>query len=66
MYKLLALDIDGTLLNSEGIITDKTKEYIKKASEKGVKVIICSGRTPYGIFDIAKELEIEKICVYIL
>ncbi len=66
MYKLLALDIDGTLLNSRDKITDKTKEYIKKASSKGVKVIICSGRTLYGILDVAKELELEKIGGYIL
>ncbi|MFV0519158.1 MAG: Cof-type HAD-IIB family hydrolase [Lachnospirales bacterium] len=66
MYKLLVLDIDGTLVNSRNEVTDKTKEYIKKASEKGVKVIIASGRTPYGIYEIAKEIELEKIGGYIL
>ncbi len=66
MYKLVVLDIDGTLVNSEKKVTEKTKEYIKKATEKGVKFIIASGRTPYGILPIAKEIELEKIGGYIL
>ncbi len=66
MYKLVVLDIDGTLVNSDKIITEKTKEYIKKATEKGAKIIIASGRTPYGILPLAKEIELEKIGGYIL
>ncbi len=66
MYKLVVLDIDGTLLNSNKEITKKTSEYIKKASEMGVRFIIASGRTPYGILPIAKEIELEKIGGYIL
>ncbi len=66
MYKLVVLDIDGTLVNSDKKITKKTKEYIKKASEMGVRFIIASGRTPYGILPIAKEIELEKIGGYIL
>ncbi len=66
MYKLVVLDIDGTLVNSDKKITEKTKEYIKKATAKGVKFIIASGRTPYGILPIAKEIELEKIGGYIL
>ncbi len=66
MYKLVVLDIDGTLVNSEKKVTEKTKEYIKRATEKGVKFIIASGRTPYGILPIAKEIELEKIGGYVL
>ena len=43
-YKLIALDIDGTLLNSSNQITDNVKEAIKKSKEKGVKVVLCTGR----------------------
>ncbi len=66
MYKLVVLDIDGTLVNSDKKVTEKTKEYIKKATAKGVKFIIASGRPPYGILPIAKEIELEKIGGYIL
>ncbi|QQS41763.1 MAG: HAD family phosphatase [Acidobacteriota bacterium] len=42
--KLLALDLDGTLLNSEGQITERNKLAIRNAEEKGVKVTIATGR----------------------
>ncbi len=66
MYKLIVLDIDGTLLNSQKIITEKTKEYIKKATEKGVQFVIASGRPPTGIFPLAKEIGLDKTNGYIL
>ncbi len=66
MYKLVVLDIDGTLVTSEKKVTDKTREYIKKASDMGVKFIIASGRAPSGILQIAKEIELENIGGYIL
>ena len=44
MYKLLAIDLDGTLLNSYGTISNKNKQAIKKAKEKGIEVVIASGR----------------------
>ncbi len=66
MYKLVVLDIDGTLVNSDKKVTQKTIEYIEKASKMGVRFIIASGRTPYGILPIAKEINLEKIGGYIL
>ena len=44
MYKLIALDMDGTLLNSEKKVSEKTKEALKYATDKGVKVVIATGR----------------------
>ncbi len=66
MYKLVVLDIDGTTVNSERKVTEKTREYIRKASEMGVRFILASGRAPSGIAPIAKEIELEKIGGYIL
>lgn len=43
-YKLICLDMDGTLLNSNKKISDKTKNVIKKAHEKGVKIALSTGR----------------------
>ncbi|HCL4548541.1 Cof-type HAD-IIB family hydrolase [Clostridium botulinum] len=48
-YQLIALDMDGTLLNDEKKITEETLSYIKRAKEKGVKVVISSGRVPGGL-----------------
>lgn len=57
MYKLVAVDLDGTMLNSYGIVPDETKKNIKKCIEKGTDVIIASGRPIDSIKTIAKEIE---------
>lgn len=41
----IVLDMDGTLLNSKEKITSKTKEILYKLREKGVKIIIATGRS---------------------
>ena len=46
MYKLVAFDMDGTLLNSEKKISNKTVEAINKAIEAGKIVILNTGRCP--------------------
>ncbi len=56
MYKLVAIDLDGTLLNSYGEVTAKTKEAIKKAVEKGVEVVLASGRPISSVEDLANDL----------
>lgn len=56
MYKLVAIDLDGTMLNSYGIVTENTKNTIKKLIENGVEVIIASGRPIDSIKTIAKEI----------
>lgn len=44
MYKLISIDLDGTLLNSKGYISEKNKEVLNKLIKKNVEVIINSGR----------------------
>ena len=44
--KMIAVDLDGTLLNGESKLSDFTKETIKKISKKGHHVVIATGR-PY-------------------
>ena len=56
MYKLVAIDLDGTLLNSYGEVTPKTKESIKKAVENGVEVVLASGRPISSVEDLANDL----------
>ena len=60
MYKLVAIDLDGTMLNSYGIVTDKTKQVIKECIDKGTEIIIASGRPIDSIKTIAKEIESNK------
>ena len=56
MYKLIAIDLDGTLLNSYGLISEKNREAIKKAQENGVKIVLASGRTTNSVKSLAEEL----------
>ncbi len=59
-YKMLCLDIDGTLLNSQHQITEQTKIAISKVTkEQNLPVILVSARMPQGIFFLAKQLEID-------
>ena len=57
MYKLVAIDLDGTMLDSYGMVTENTKNTIKKVEEQGVEVVIASGRPIDSIKTIAKEIE---------
>lgn len=63
MYKLIAIDLDGTLLNSYGEITKKNKEAIKYALNKGVEVVLASGRDPKTMEKISHELGIENYLI---
>lgn len=63
MYKLVAIDLDGTMLNQYGIVTENTKNAIKQTIQKGTDVIIASGRPIDSIKTIAKEIGSEKYFV---
>ena len=60
MYKLVAIDLDGTMLNQYGPITEKTKKAISKAQEKGVEVMIASGRAITSVKRFSKEINSNK------
>lgn len=65
-YKVLVLDIDGTLTNSKKIITDYTKRTLVDLQKAGIHIVLASGRPEYGIWPVAKELELDKYGGYIL
>ncbi|TDT56524.1 Cof-type HAD-IIB family hydrolase [Fonticella tunisiensis] len=55
-YKLLAIDMDGTFLDKEHMPTKGNIEYVHKAAEAGVKVVVCSGRIPAALKLILKDM----------
>lgn len=63
MYKLIAIDLDGTLLNSYGEITNENKQAIKYAIDKGVQVVLASGRDPGTMKKISLELGINNYLI---
>ncbi|HCM0823714.1 TPA: HAD family phosphatase [Vibrio parahaemolyticus] len=60
MYKLIALDMDGTLLNSDKAISEESKHAIAKAREAGVTVVLASGRPLEGMQAKLDELNIHS------
>lgn len=65
-YKLIVLDIDGTLCNSKKEITGNTKKALIKAQKMGLKVAIASGRPTCGINRLAKEIKLDEFGGFIL
>jgi len=66
MYKLIALDIDGTLLNSDKKISDENKAAIAAARAKGVHVVLVSGRPTGGMRDSLQALDMMSDDDYVL
>ena len=58
-YRMLVSDIDGTILGASNEITSRVKAAIKKASEKGLKIVIATGRMHSATVHITKELELD-------
>ncbi len=59
MIKLVATDIDGTILVPEGEFTQEVKSCIRKLCEKGIKVVLVTGRMNAAATKIAKDLGLE-------
>ncbi|MGG6498573.1 UNVERIFIED_CONTAM: HAD hydrolase family protein, partial [Bacteroidetes bacterium 56_B9] len=49
-YKVLALDLDGTMTNTEKVITPRTKGALQVAAGRGVCLVLASGR-PTVVFE---------------
>lgn len=64
--KILVLDIDGTLTNSDKVISPETKKGLMMIQERGHIIILASGRPTPGMIRYAKELSLEKYGGYLL
>ncbi len=60
MIKLIAMDMDGTLLNSQKKISPRTKEALLRAQEAGMILILASGRPTSGLTGFARELSMDR------
>ena len=65
-YKLLVLDVDGTLLNNEKEISKRTLAALLKVQHMGIRIVLASGRPTSGIMPFAKALELGNFGGYIL
>lgn len=65
-FRVIALDLDGTLTNSSKEVTPRTRQALLKAQTDGAALVLASGRPTYGIAPIAQCLEMEQRGGYIL
>lgn len=59
-YKLLVLDVDGTLLNNAKEISKRTLAALLKAQHMGIRIVLASGRPTSGLLPLAKALELSN------
>ena len=65
-YKLLVLDVDGTLLNDAKEISNRTLASLLKVQQMGIRVALASGRPTYGLMPLAKTLELGNYGGFII
>ena len=65
-YKALALDIDGTLLNTKKEVTSGVLIQVERLQKAGIPVIIASGRPEPGISHVARAVHMDTLGGYIL
>ena len=56
MFKAIALDLDGTLTNSEKKVSERNKRALQEAIKRGVSIILASGRPTYGMSEVEESL----------
>ena len=66
LYKVLALDIDGTLTNSKKEITPAVLNAVRRLQNAGIPVLLVSGRPEKGIEHVARELGFYEYGGYVL
>ena len=65
-YRLLATDLDGTLVTDDKRVTERTKRAVEAMIRRGGTVVLSSGRPSYGIWHVARELSLPEMGGYIL
>jgi len=62
-YKLVALDVDGTLITNDYRITERTAQTIREVHRRGARIVLCTGRGPTSTLPLLKELGLEGIAI---
>ena len=59
-YHLVAVDVDGTLLNSKGRISDGAAEAFAEARSRGVRVTLVTGRAKVSLLHVLAALQLDQ------
>lgn len=63
--QLIVVDLDGTLLNSQSVMSERNERALKAAMAQGVKVVIATGKTRYSANDVVDRLELATPGIYL-
>lgn len=66
MIKLVAIDIDGTLVNEDKVMSDKVSTVIHEAIDQGIKIVLCTGRPIEGIHPYLDKLNFKDENDYVI
>ncbi|MBT2574928.1 sugar-phosphatase [Bacillus sp. ISL-51] len=66
MYKLIAIDMDGTLLNDHHEVTAEVREALNAAKAAGVNIVLCTGRPLGGVQRYLDELNLKEEGDYVI
>ncbi|MBO4642011.1 MAG: HAD family phosphatase [Bacteroidaceae bacterium] len=65
-YKIIAIDLDGTLTDTNKEIPQRNIEALLEAQKRGIKIIVASGRPIPGIVSIADKISLEEYGGYVM
>lgn len=63
--KLIAVDLDGTLLNSQHVVTERTEKALKAVVEKGVHVVLATGKTRVSAVPLIQHFKITSPGIFL-
>jgi hypothetical protein len=64
--KLIASDLDGTLLGRDGWVSDANLAALSACKKAGMKIVLCTGRSAYGVVHMAKLWRLDEVADYIV
>ncbi|ALS21040.1 MULTISPECIES: Cof-type HAD-IIB family hydrolase [Paenibacillus] len=62
-YQLIALDVDGTLLNDNYELTERTVSTLRRVHEAGSRIVLCTGRAPESSVPIMEQMGFEGVLI---
>lgn len=65
MIRLIATDMDGTLLNREGKISVPNRKALSLAQQRGILVVVATGRSYHGAMDLLREADLHFPLIYL-
>ncbi|MBM6507230.1 MULTISPECIES: Cof-type HAD-IIB family hydrolase [Staphylococcus] len=65
-YRVVVMDMDDTLMNSENKVSPETQSYLIDIQDKGYKVVLASGRPTEGMIPVARTLKLNEHESYII